>query len=208
VCFACIWVCTMALGGCSSAPTSSMPDEPRRDNLGIMRTLAGEISAELNARYGPILTDTVVLGVDSAAAAWIVRSQLSSALSAGGHRILAEGQSPTRHTRWTVHGVTMSVSYSNIRKPGIFSAALVDREIRAEFTSEISNAAEIVWTGTSARVSRDTVKENEIATLESGGSDFTRGKVPDLRSWDMFIEPFVIIGAAGTAIFLFFQVRS
>jgi len=181
---------------------------PKRDNLSIMRGLVGEIVTELNATHGGSLPDTLILDVDSSGAAWIIRSELSPRLSAGGRRVLLEGRSATGPARWHVHGVRLGVTYSDIRKPGLFSEALVDREVRAEFTTEISNAGRYVGAYTNSRVSRDTVKENDIASLESGEMEFTKATVPDLKSWDRFIEPFVIIGAAGTAIFLFFQVRS
>jgi len=173
-----------------------------------MRSLVGELGVALNSSFGESLSDTVILEVDSSASAWIVRSEISSLLTSGGKRVLTSGEPGPHRTLWAVHGVRLEVSYVDIRKPGIFSDALLDREIRAEFTSEITNSKEIFASRTSSRVSRDTVRENEVAALENREIGFTRGTVPDLDSWDRFIEPFVIIGAAGTAIFLFFQVRS
>jgi hypothetical protein len=197
-----------AIGGCGSSSTLETAETPRRSNISVMRTLVGEISAELNSRFGNSLSDTVILHVDSSASAWIVRSEISALLSAGGRRVLTVGEPAPGRVRWAVRGVRLEVSYSDIRKPGIFSEALLDRVVRAEFTSEISNSREIFDSYTSSREVRDTVIENEVASLENGEMGFTKGTVPDLDTWDRFIEPFVVIGAAGTAIFLFFQVRS
>jgi len=189
-------------------PTVGSPGTVQRDNLSLMRSLVREMGVGLVDRYGQNLPDTLILDVDSSAPAWIVRSELFPLLSSGGRRILTSGDPGDGRTLWSVHGIRIGVTYSNIRKPGIFSEALVDREIRAEFTTEITGPSAIIGSLTTSRVSRDTLRENDVESMENGEMEFTRGTVPDLDSWDRFIEPFVIIGAAGTAIFLFFQVRS
>ncbi len=189
-------------------PTVGSPGTVPRDNLSLMRSLVREMGVDLVGRFGEYLSDTLILDVDSSAPAWIVRSELFPLLSSGGRRILTSAQPGPGRTHWSVHGIRVGVTYSNIRKPGIFSEALVDREIRAEFTTEITGQSAIIGSLTTSRASRDTLRENDVGSMENGEMEFTKSTVPDLDSWDRFIEPFVIIGAAGTAIFLFFQVRS
>ena len=85
---------------------------------------------------------------------------------------------------------------------------VVDRAITATLTSEILSPGRVVYAGTASRTAVDTVAEDAVASLEAGSPERGRGAVPDMQSLDRFVEPLVIIGAAGAAIFLFFQVRS
>ena len=85
---------------------------------------------------------------------------------------------------------------------------MVDRVITATFTSELSRGGSVLYAGTSSGNHVDTVSEDDVAALESGSPEGGRGRIPEMQTLDRYVEPFVIIGAAGAAIFLFFQVRS
>lgn len=58
---------------------------------------------------------------------------------------------------------------------------------------------------------RDTIAADDIATVEAGGYDFTRGTAlqqPSRGFWKSVVEPAVVIGASVVMTILFFTVRS
>lgn len=201
--------CGLATGpGCASGEPAVGTGEKTRSNLVIMKNLVGEMGKVVLDSAGHRMRDTVVLDVDSSASSWIARTELGVLLGSSNKRVLTPGRAVPAGSRWSVRGLTLTVEYRDIRRTGFFSGAVVDRVVTAAFTSEITDGDTVVFTGTTAGSITDTVDESRIEELESRSMDFTRGDIPDLRSFDRFIEPFVIIGATGAAILLFFQVRS
>ncbi len=198
-----------AVSGCGSGDRIAASREDVPTNLVVLRSVVAGLGKSQLDSIGRFPGDTVTLDVDSSAASWIARTELASALGSAGRRVvLAPSAAESSHPRWTVRGLTLGVEYRNIRKDGLFSEAVVDRIVTATFTSEITAGGNVIFAGTTSGSAADTVAENRISDLESGSMHFTKGVVPDLRSLDRFIEPFVIIGATGAAILLFFQVRS
>ncbi len=194
--------------GCGSGEPVVGTRENTPSNLVVMRRLVGELGRIVLDSSGYRMRDTVVLNVDSSASSWIARTELGALLGSVNTRVLTGSQGGPAGSRWSVRGLTLTVEYRDIRKTGVFSGAVVDRVVTAAFTSEITDGETLVFAGTTTRSVTDTLAESRIEELESESMDFTRGDVPDLRSLDRFIEPFVIIGATGAAILLFFQVRS
>jgi hypothetical protein len=173
-----------------------------------MRSLVASISAGVLDSAGTTVGDTVALDVDSSDASWVVRTEISALLGKSGRTVVTAAGIAHQGSRWTVRGVALGAEYRDIRKPGMFSGAVVDRIVSASFTSELTRGDAVLYAGTSARSAVDTVDEGDIAGFETGSPESTRGTVPGMETFDRFIEPLVIIGAAGVAIFLFFQVRS
>ncbi len=200
----------LAATGCGSGESGvTAPRERIPSNLTVARGVVAGLGRSVIDSALRQAVDTVALDVDSSAASWIARAELASALGSAGTRVVIGPPSTgSSHPRWTVRGLTLAVEYRNIRKNGMFSDAVVDRIVTASFTSEITAGGNVIFARTTSGSETDTVEEHRIADLESGSTQIMRGVVPDLRSFDRFIEPFVIIGATGAAILLFFQVRS
>ena len=186
-----------------------VPEADLPSNVALVRSLVNGIGRAVLDSVAQRMGDTVLLDMDSTASSWIVRTEFASLLGAGGRRVLTGapdgGPAPTR---WSVRGASLTVDYRDIRKPGIFSGPVANRVVSAGITSEVTAGGTIVFAGTMSRSVTDTVPEERIAGIETGSTGIATGKIPDLRSLDRYIEPFVIIGAAGVAILLFFQVRS
>jgi hypothetical protein len=168
----------------------------------------GEIGRVVFDSAGTRMREAVVLDVDSSAASWIAKTEVGTILGSAKRRVLSGPVPDETPSTWAIRGLTLRAEYRDIRKPGIFSGAVVDRVITASFASEITDGGHVLFAGTTSATFTDTVDENSLPGLESESMGFTRSQVPDLRSLDRYIEPFVIIGATGAAIFLFFQVRS
>jgi hypothetical protein len=194
--------------GCGSGGASSVVRDPAPSNLDVMRTLVAVIGGGVLDSAGTSVGDTVALDVDSSDASWVARTEIAALLGRSGRTVVAPGGNRAPGTRWNVRGTTLAAEYRDIRKSGPFSGAVVDRVVSASFTSELTRDGTVLYAGASARSAVDTVDEGSVADLEAGSPESSRGEVPGMETFDRFIEPLVIIGAAGVAIFLFFQVRS
>lgn len=194
--------------GCGSGDPASVSRDPVPSNLDRMRSLVAAIGASVLDSAGTTVGDTVALDVDSSDASWVVRTEISALLGRSGRTVVTGGGATREGSRWNVRGAALGAEYRDIRKPGMFSGAVVDRIITVSFTSELTRGGGVTYAGTTSRSAVDTVDEGNIADFETGSPESTRGAVPGMETFDRFIEPLVIIGAAGVAIFLFFQVRS
>ncbi len=194
--------------GCGSSEPATAARATVPTNITVMRSLVSGLGRQVLDSAGAALMDTVVLDVDSSTISWIARTELAALLGSAGKQVIAGRSASDPAARWNVRGLTLSVEYRNIRDEGMFSGSVVDRVVTAVFSSELTDTRRVVYAGTLTGSAIDTVAEDGIALLESESLAFTKGTVPDARSFDRFIEPFVIIGATAAAIFLFFQVRS
>jgi hypothetical protein len=104
----------------------------------------------------------------------------------------------------------LNVRYNNMFKDGIFGAKHVEREVSVQYSSDLRNQLtdEILSSGTHSRMYTDTVAVDDIGSIENESINVTRGELPSEAFLDRFIEPFVIIGATGVAIYLLFHIRS
>jgi hypothetical protein len=194
--------------GCGSGGPSAVVRERTPSNLDVMRTLVAAIGGGVLDSSGRSVGDTVALDVDSSAVSWIARTEIAALIGRSGRAVVAGVGAAPGVSRWNVRGLTLNVEYRDIRRPGLFSGAVVDRVVSAAFTSELTNDGAVAYAGTAGRSAVDTVAGESVPDLEAGSPEATRGTVPDMQTLDRFVEPLVIIGAAGAAIFLFFQVRS
>lgn len=203
---ACLLVAATGCAGSNETPASGTPPVT---NLVAMERLASRIGEEVLARYSADIGPEVVLDVDSSGSSWIVRGALIKVLAGQNRKVFLKTQdSPGGATRWNIRGPALSVSYDNIRKPGFFAGAVVDRTIRVALYSEILNGPAVGASEHLEKAYSDTLPADTLPEVENPPVPYTKGAMPELNSFDRYIEPFVIIGATGAAIFLFFQVRS
>lgn len=123
-----------------------------------------------------------------------------------------EGKDSTvsAHVLLTVPATTLNVEYGNFMHNGLFGTKRVTRSVSAVVAATVENTAthEVLFSSDLKKVSVDTVDVNDIEHLENPSLKWTRGDVPQENFIDRAIEPFVIIGATGIAIYLFFHIRS
>jgi hypothetical protein len=194
--------------GCGSgSPPAAVREQPP-SNLDVMRALVAAGGNAVLDSAGAMVADTVVLSVDSSASSWIARTEIAGLLGRTGRTVVAGPANSRGASSWTIRGLALKAEYRDIRSPGLFSGPVVDRVVSAAFTSELTSDGAVVHAGTLTKTAVDTVAEESISDLETGSPEGTRGRVPDMETFDRFVEPLVIIGAAGAVIFLFFQVRS
>ncbi len=102
---------------------------------------------------------------------------------------------------------SVNVTYSAPVATHIFGSADVVRSIRSDYDFEIADSDRIVYAKSYSFVFSDTVKESQIAELESGSYDFLRGKSDPGGFFDTMLQPILFIASAAVVIYLFFTLR-
>ncbi len=104
----------------------------------------------------------------------------------------------------------VGVTYGEPFSEGLFSARKSQRtvEIALRFAATRIADGKILWAGTEKRSFSDTVYVDEISKLQESSKHIASSPLPDRSALERFIEPLIIVGAAGVAVYLFFTIRS
>lgn len=178
-------------------------------NAGIfmkeLREIAGEIlrSAPLHAG------DTVSLRIERDEAAPIAEQAFAETLLSNRIAVFRDTMAASKY-EFTVASKELNVRYEKSFKDGVFGASRCGRTISASCSAIIvhRSSREVLYSGTVSRTCSDTVDVGMIGSLEDEAMKFTHGDVPSETFLDRFVEPFVIVGATGIAIYLLFHIRS
>lgn len=102
------------------------------------------------------------------------------------------------------------VTYGETFSEGVFSARKCRRvvDIAVQFTATSNADGKILSAETEKRTFSDTVYADEISKLQDSSKRIASGPLPDRSVLERFIEPLIIVGAAGIAVYLFFTIRS
>ena len=106
-----------------------------------------------------------------------------------------------------VNGV--GVEYGERFNSGLFERALTTRALTLRLGAMASDSTGTIrWVGVIEKKFSDTVAVNDIDRLEQTTGHFARGALPERFLWERLLEPVIVIGASGIAIYLFFTIRS
>jgi len=112
-------------------------------------------------------------------------------------------------------GVVSSVAsagivYGEPFSDGLFSARQCCRTVTLAMRFVVTRYVDgkILWAGTQNAEYNDTVKVSDMEDLQKGSEKIIHGEIPAGSILEQFLEPFIIGGAAGVAVYLFFTIRS
>lgn len=110
----------------------------------------------------------------------------------------------------SVSVATAAVAYGQSFSESFLSARVCERSVEVDlrFTALRVDDGKILWAGVKKASLRDTIYVAEISALEETSARIARGVVPQPSVFERIIEPFIIVGAAGVAVYLFFTIRS
>lgn len=97
------------------------------------------------------------------------------------------------------------VKYPDAYRDGLFGDFLVDRSLELSGNFIIHNKN---FVGDFSFNYSDTIKYDELKDLENRAYPFTQNNHPSEPFFSSLIEPVIAIGAAATAVILFFTIRS
>ena len=173
--------------------------------------MIGGIADELLDRSRISGHDTIGVTIAASTDSWIAEHAIESRLKAAGHTVILRSINAERTPYvLSLDGVEFRVRYDDMFSKGIFGTKMVRRTLSADISSRLlkGETGEVLFGGSIGRLRADTVAMDEIKSLEMPGSPATHGEIPEGSPLDRFIEPFIIIGTTGVAVYLFFHLRS
>ncbi|MFI5253404.1 MAG: hypothetical protein ACHQQQ_13345 [Bacteroidota bacterium] len=141
---------------------------------------------------------------------WFVSQGIHATLHRLGYQTYDDtGAAHTNTVRLEVMPV-LSLSYDKPSRSGIFGGKNVSRTANVYFNYQLIEniSGKILTSRMISKKATDTVSEDAIPLLEDNSIRATHAVMPEDNLFDRLIEPLVIVGAAGTAVYLFFHVRS
>ncbi|MBI3192989.1 MAG: hypothetical protein HYZ34_00820 [Ignavibacteriae bacterium] len=186
-------------------------DDSIKSNLEIFRlgitTLTDSIFNSLSSEN----RKSLLLSIQSEEERSFVRQVVVSELQRKGTQVFLDSSSTnlTTHELQIVAPV-LKVSYGDSFHGGFLGESKTNRTVTISFPFIIkeNQTNKVLASGTLPYSYSDTVATTMIPMLEQEGIPSTHAPLPEGSIFDKLLEPFIIIGATGIAVYLFFHVRS
>ncbi len=168
------------------------------------RGIAGSLLDGLNLPAG----DSLELRTDSLNDGWIAQGAFTDTMRRRGYHVFDRPSVPIDLLRIQV--LRLTVRYDDLQKEGLFGAKSVERTIDAEIEYALvrRGSGEVIDSGKRSRSISDRVAVDAVGSLETPAIHRTQATVPPDTFLDRAVEPFLILGAAGVAVYLLFHIRS
>ena len=175
-----------------------------RDNLEVFYTLIDSSGKNIINNL-PASNKNLNLSLNLGESYTLFRNHLLSIFDKNGYKVNSE-DSVNNKVRVNYVLDKAVVNYGDIFRDGLFGSYLLPRKI------EISGNYSVGGTSFTYKEFNynymDTVKVDNVKTLENISYPFTQGEVPAEPFFSSLFEPLVAIGTAAIAVFLFFTIRS
>jgi len=198
----------IALQGGTSPIRAQEAGGPILTNLQMFQSLATRIGDQAASAVSTGGVGSLAVVVSPGETAWTIEQEIIRAFRAKGFNLLG---SPGDSAVVAEFGIADArVSYSNIRRDGLFGQRVLDREVRLTLRGKIvdrrTGSLLLMKEWTEER--EDGIGLSQIESLESYGLPMTKGVVPPEGFFSGLVEPLVLLGAIGVAVLLLFSVRS
>ncbi len=201
----------------SAAVSHALPaGEDRKErsgdtNLQIIQKILGNLAEQILSEASVAPDAMIGLRIRQSAESWVTEHVLSERIAANGYKVKYAGDSENvAPFIFAVGDAGAKVNYSNPHRLGLFGRTCATRSIVVHFQAQIYNSqtGNILSGKLLTGDYRDTVFVDDIPLFENANVPMTKADLPDESFIDRFIEPFVIVGTVGVAVFLFFHIRS
>ncbi len=183
----------------------------KKTNLFLLQGLTAEIVTDVLARTGIRSTDTLIVAFTPSQDGWISQTAVLASLKQNGCTVFLNNEPSARgNYLLDFSQARMQVRYEDCSCSGLFGTRSVRRIATGSLAVRAVRQAsgEVLLSDILSRSRQDTVSIADIPDLELPSAEATHATVPEGNPLDRFVEPFVIIGATGLAVYLLFHVRS
>lgn len=200
VSFACIMLVPLYSSGQDSGETTA----PVRSNLEQIREQAYRLVTEISTTIKDSGCTSVAVSIFPREQAWYIDQAVSRAITDAFLELrdssscaIELGQNEVR------------VDYRNPRREGLFGPKVVDRVVSVSLSVRVRAGTGTVLASEALRGTlADKIPVSAIERVESPTLAFTHGTMDPEGLGGGLLEPLVILGAIGIAVFLLFSVRS
>lgn len=136
----------------------------------------------------------------------VLKPKIQEAFSSRGLILTGRKEGSTKSVDYTL--VSAKVDYKNSFSDGLFGGTLLVREVNLTGSFSIENKDGIVTPIPFAESLTDTVKLDELNSIENQSLPFTQAPVPSLPLLSNLWEPIIVVGTLIVTVILLFTVRS
>jgi hypothetical protein len=191
----------------SGVPCVAQDDVSAMTNMQAYQRLSARIGDSLSAAIPTGDSARILLSVKPEATAWLTTGGVAQQLQKAGHIVVFA--SPWKYQA-DLAIIEMRVTYRNVRKEGLFSGKVADREVLLNVGARLidQKSGTLTLNRELRQILRDTVELSEIPSLEDPNVSVTQGVPPDEGFFSSLVEPLILLGAVAVAVYLLFTVRS
>ena len=174
------------------------------DNLDVFYTLI-DSSGENLMKNLPDSDKEINLNLNLGRSYTLFENHLMAVISKAGYRINSKD---TIENKISVNYVLdkAKVNYGEMFRRGLFGSYFLPRQLEISGNYSIKNSS---FTFKKFQYNyMDTVRVDNVKTLENNSYSFTQGNVPPEPFFSSLFEPLIAVGTAAIAILLFFTIRS
>ncbi len=192
----------------AGAPKISAQPEVGRaaSTVSVYQSLAADAIAQLCSQLHPSDSLRVLIAVEPAGTYWFVEEAIARALRERNLLPVPDGGN------WRLDcGVKDAhVRYTNVRREGLLGARVLDRTATLALWLRVSDrqSARFLLDQEWRSQRTDTINVSDVDLVEHPGVAATRAVVPSEGFFTSWLEPLILVGAIGVAIFLLFTTRS
>ena len=157
------------------------------------------------------LHDSISLRLISTNDTWMLQNVLTRVIRESGYTaFITTDTLSMKSFLMVISASSINAHYDNMFKDGLFGSKKVRRTLSVRLTSQLINSTtnEVLYSNSPVKVVTDTVLVDDIPMLERDVPTHGRAELPSEMFFDRAVEPLLIIGATGIAVFLLFHVRS
>lgn len=202
-----IWFVLFLCAG-NRAPAFQDPAGAPPMTLDLQRALVMELASRVLERSSIGHGERILVRVDAVPERWITEQAFLQAARAGGYEVsLSDTTTPVAVE---LRAPAVGVRYSDSFQDGFLGTRKTVRTVWAGFSCVVSAAprGDVRLSYAFASSISDTVRVDDIPSLESSSVRSTQGSPPSDGFLDRIVEPFIIVGATGVAVYLLFNIRS
>ena len=180
-------------------------------NIEIMRTLIDKLTDSIIAKTNYHQSENIYLHLPNHQNFWLIEETISSKLKEKDFRVFKlSNDSLSSGILLKINDAELKVTYGDVYREGLFGKKKTIRNVFARINVQSLNLStnEILLSEILKSQLSDTVNVSDIPNLETPTAPFTHAEISGDTLIDRLIEPFIIIGATGAVVYLFFYIRS
>lgn len=201
----------LAVLSCTLYAGDGVDSNAQPTNLQIIQKHFGDMAEQI-LRSASLTPEKVIgLKIRYSPESWVADHAFAGRFDSCGYKVKYAGDSAeTAPVIFKVGEAGASVKYSNAHRFTLFGRRCAERSVTVRVQAQIYDTETgIILSGESLIAEhRDTIYVDDIPMFENPEIPMTKADLPDESFIDRFIEPIIIVGTAGVAVFLFFHIRS
>jgi hypothetical protein len=139
---------------------------------------------------------------------WIPKQAVSNILKEKGHPVYEDKIDSALSVR--ISSFKSNIIYGSQFRESLFSPSKTERQVQVQVGFSLTDniSKEILFNSLFQSTIKDTIFVNMISNVEDQSISLTIASLPAGNYLDRLVEPILILGATGAAVYLFYHVRT